>query len=148
MSRNVAFVSLHTFGGINHTDTFLKVLPGSDRFSNVSARCPANVVSSETLDSIRAYNDTVLPLSEPIQGVDGSLVHEIPIPKGTNLLLGLAACNKSKKIWGDDAGEWKPERWLSPLPSSVEKARIPGVYANLYVFNLRNVLLSSILYTE
>ena len=86
---------------------------------------------SETLGSARAYNDTVMPLSEPIQGVDGSLIHEILIPKGTHLLLGLIACNQSKKVWGDDAGEWKPERWLSPLPDTVEQARIPGVWANL-----------------
>ena len=109
----------------------LKVLPGSDRCSNVSARCSANDMSSENLDPTRAYNDAVLPLSEPIQGVDGNLIHEIPIPKGTNLLLGLTACNQSKKVWGDDAGEWKPERWRNTLPKTVIDAKVPGVYSNV-----------------
>lgn len=62
------------------------------------------------------------------------MMNEIPMPAGTHILVGIMACNRSKKIWGDDAGEWKPERWLSPLPDSVENAHIPGVYANLYVF--------------
>ena len=34
-------------------------------------------------------------------------------------------------VWGEDALEWKPERWLQPLPRSVEEARVPGIYANL-----------------
>ncbi|KAI0816023.1 hypothetical protein BC628DRAFT_1334538, partial [Trametes gibbosa] len=27
---------------------------------------------------------------------------------------------------GEDAYEWKPERWLSPLPPAVEEARVLG----------------------
>jgi len=27
---------------------------------------------------------------------------------------------------GEDAAEWKPDRWLSPLPSSVTDARVPA----------------------
>ena len=32
-----------------------------------------------------------------------------------------------------DALEWKPERWLSPLPQAVIDAHLPGVYSHLYV---------------
>ncbi len=49
------------------------------------------------------------------------------------VFVGIMSCNTSKAIWGEDAHEWKPERWLSPLPESVTKAKIPGVYSNLYV---------------
>ncbi|TBU52591.1 hypothetical protein BD310DRAFT_831896 [Dichomitus squalens] len=35
---------------------------------------------------------------------------------------------------GDDAYEWKPERWLGPLPETVERAAIPGVYSHLMTF--------------
>ena len=58
---------------------------------------------------------------------------EIPIPKGTMLLINLRACNTWKELWGEDAEEWKPERWLEPLPKAVENAHIPGIYANLCV---------------
>ncbi|OBZ77377.1 hypothetical protein A0H81_02561, partial [Grifola frondosa] len=75
--------------------------------------------------------DIVLPLSEPIRGVDGSMINEIPIPKDTGIMIGALASNRNKAIWGEDAYEWKPERWLSPLPSAVTDAHIPGVYSNL-----------------
>ena len=58
---------------------------------------------------------------------------EIVIPKGTVIFLGLLAINVSPAIWGPDAGEWKPERWLAPLPQSVVEARIPGVYSSMCV---------------
>ena len=63
----------------------------------------------------------------------GKVMTEIPIPKGTFFFLNLRACNTNKALWGEDALEWKPERWLNPLPRAVEEARIPGSYANLYV---------------
>lgn len=76
-------------------------------------------------------HDTILPLSEPIHGVDGETMSEIPIPKGTFFVCNLRAVNTNKALWGEDADEWKPERWLKPLPRAVEEARIPGIYANL-----------------
>ena len=58
----------------------------------------------------------VLPLSEPIRGVDGTMMHEIFVPKDTAIVVALLASNRNKAIWGEDAEEWKPERWLSTLP--------------------------------
>lgn len=78
-----------------------------------------------------ATQDTILPLHEPIRGTDGSLISEISVPKGTVAILNLLACNTNKALWGEDALEWKPERWLAPLPRAVDEARIPGVYSNL-----------------
>ena len=73
----------------------------------------------------------ILPLSQPIRGKDGTMIYEIPIPKDTALLIGPLGSNLNKAVWGEDVLEWKPERWLSPLPDSVSEARIPGVYSNL-----------------
>ena len=81
----------------------------------------------------RAREDTVLPLSEPIQGIDGTMMKEIPVPKDTVVLVGVRACNCNKAIWGEDALQWKPERWLAPLPTTVTNAKLPGVYSNLRV---------------
>ena len=72
-----------------------------------------------------------MPLSQPIRGVDGSVIDEVVVPKGTTIIVASNACNRNKALWGDDAYEWKPERWLEPLPEAVTAARIPGVYSNL-----------------
>ena len=73
----------------------------------------------------------VMPISEPITGNDGNIITEIFVPAGTEMVIGILPINRDKAIWGEDAEEFKPERWMSPLPSSVTDARIPGVYANL-----------------
>ena len=59
------------------------------------------------------------------------MIEEIPIPKGTDITIGIFGSNVNKALWGEDALEWKPDRWLSPLPNAVIDAHIPGVYANL-----------------
>ncbi|KAL7277367.1 hypothetical protein ACG7TL_009229 [Trametes sanguinea] len=82
----------------------------------------------------QAFQDTVLPLSKPMHGNDGSILESVVIPKGTNVLVGVRACNRNKALWGEDADEWKPERWLKPLPKTLEDASVPGVYSNLMTF--------------
>ena len=77
--------------------------------------------------------DIVMPLSTPICGIDGSLINEIHVPKDTLILIGALASNRNPQLWGHDAEEWKPERWLKPLPMAVKEAHIPGVYSHLQV---------------
>ena len=72
-----------------------------------------------------------MPLSEPIPCLDGITMKEIPVPAGTTVLIAIRPTNLNKDVWGDDVLEFKPERWLSPLPTTVTDARIPGVYSNL-----------------
>ena len=81
----------------------------------------------------RAFQDSTLTLSEPMRSSDGSMVDSVFVPKGTNVLVGVRACNRDRALWGNDAEEWKPERWLKPLPKAVEAASIPGVYSHLCV---------------
>ncbi|KAH9073512.1 cytochrome P450 [Lactarius deliciosus] len=81
-----------------------------------------------------ARSDVVLPLSSPIRDVDGREVHEIFVPKNTNVFVQIHNLNRDPSIWGADAAEWKPERWLAPLPQSVADANIQGVYANTMTF--------------
>ncbi|PSR73438.1 hypothetical protein PHLCEN_2v10730 [Hermanssonia centrifuga] len=89
---------------------------------------PAGIEARET------HQDVVMPLSEPIRGIDGTLIKEIPIPRNTYVIVSIRGCNRNNAIWGEDACEWKPERWLSPLPDTVVKAKIPGVYSHLMTF--------------
>ncbi|KAF9255716.1 cytochrome P450 [Marasmius fiardii PR-910] len=79
--------------------------------------------------------DTFLPLSTPVTCTDGSVVNEIFMPKNTDIVISIVNSNRNKAIWGEDADEWKPERWLSPLPDKLVDAKIPGVYSHLMTFN-------------
>jgi hypothetical protein len=76
--------------------------------------------------------DIVLPLAWPVKSADGKReITSIPLQKGTDVIVSIYNANRSTRIWGPDAEEWKPERWLSPLPESVAKAHVPGVYASM-----------------
>ncbi|KAF9528231.1 cytochrome P450 [Crepidotus variabilis] len=81
-----------------------------------------------------ARHDTVLPIGTPIQGLDGNAISKIPIPSGTDIMIGVMAINRDPLLWGEDSHEWKPERWLKPLPDTLTNARIPGIYANQLTF--------------
>jgi len=79
--------------------------------------------------------DIVLPLLWPIKSADGkSTITEVPVKNNTNVIISILGANRSTEIWGPDAEEWKPERWLKPLPESVSKAHMPGVYASMMTF--------------
>jgi len=80
------------------------------------------------------YRDIVLPLAVPIKGTNGKEINALPIPKGTRVYVSIIGSNRNPEIWGPDAYEWKPERWLNPLPDSLINARIPGVYSHLLTF--------------
>jgi len=81
-----------------------------------------------------ARSDAILPLSTPIRDVDGRNIHEVFVPANTDVFVQIHHLNRDPSIWGSDAAEWKPERWLAPLPESVVRANIQGVYANTMTF--------------
>ena len=78
----------------------------------------------------------VVPFAIPVKSADGKTeIKEIFVPKGTTIHASIAGMNRSRAIWGDDAKEFKPERWLKaggPVdPSSVSAfARIPSLFSS------------------
>ncbi|EEB89820.1 hypothetical protein MPER_12047 [Moniliophthora perniciosa FA553] len=75
--------------------------------------------------------DAVVPLSKPLP--NGAT--EIHVPAGTGIYISILNANRNPDIWGVDALDWKPERWLQDLPKSVTEAKVPGVYSHLMTFN-------------
>ncbi|KAI0029932.1 cytochrome P450 [Vararia minispora EC-137] len=82
----------------------------------------------------RCTKDTVLPLSRPYTDVRGKEQKELFIPGGTTIVVAVQAVNRDKAIWGPDAHDWNPDRWMKPLPDTVAAARIPGIYSNTLTF--------------
>lgn len=70
---------------------------------------------------------------KPVKGKNGQILQSIPLPANTNIVMSIIDSNRNADVWGPDAQQWKPERWLSPLPGSVADAKIPGVYSNTCV---------------
>ncbi|OAX35978.1 cytochrome P450 [Rhizopogon vinicolor AM-OR11-026] len=80
-----------------------------------------------------ADQDDVLPLSQPITTRFGKVIYELPVPKGTRIVASLAAYNRNKDLWGDDAHVFNPERWINGAANE-KKATSIGVYSNLMTF--------------
>ncbi|KAI0829070.1 PAH-inducible cytochrome P450 monooxygenase PC-PAH 1 [Trametes gibbosa] len=60
----------------------------------------------------QSTRDDVLPLSAPVTLATGEVVDELPIPKGTNCTISIWAYNRLPQIWGPDADEFNPTRWI------------------------------------
>jgi len=78
-----------------------------------------------------AQKEDMIPLETTFLDVKGRTQDYIRVTKGDFVLLPIVAINRSKDIWGEDALEFKPERWES-IPEAVSK--IPGVWGNMFSF--------------
>ncbi|EIN05404.1 cytochrome P450 [Punctularia strigosozonata HHB-11173 SS5] len=87
-----------------------------------------------TVQQRTARKDISIPLSWPVTLTNGQTINELPVRDNQTVLVSIAGTNRSPLIWGEDAAEWRPERWLEPLPDSVAAAKVPGVYSNLLTF--------------
>ena len=72
-------------------------------------------------------------MAQPLCLIDGQITNELFVPKDTIIYINIPRVNHDEEIWGPDAMEWLPDRWLSALPTSVSDARVPGVYSNMCV---------------
>ncbi|OJT05109.1 Cytochrome P450 72A14 [Trametes pubescens] len=84
-----------------------------------------------TMLTREAKKDDVIPLSEPVTDRYGKVHHEIRIAKGNKVIIPILAAHRSKEIWGEDALEFKPERWTQPLAAT---STLPGVWGHLLTF--------------
>ncbi|KAG2347625.1 cytochrome P450 [Suillus weaverae] len=100
---------------------------------------------------------TTLPLQFPVRSSSGADLSAITLPENTVILISILAANRNRTIWGDDANEWKPERWISspgrkdgpgtditldgvearssaPALGVKDGVRYPGIYSNMMTF--------------
>ncbi|KAJ7343735.1 cytochrome P450 [Mycena albidolilacea] len=132
LSENTAVQSklreeLLTLSTDNPTMDELNSLPYLEHVVRETMRVHAPVVFTQRM----AMEEDALPLSTPYIDKEGKAHHSLPIPKGQMIHIPILAINTDKELWGEDAAEFKPERW-EKLPDSV--GAIPGVWANLLTF--------------
>ncbi|KAG1854210.1 cytochrome P450 [Suillus subalutaceus] len=105
---------------------------------------------------------TTLPLQFPTRSRSGGYTSTVAIPEGVHTIISILAANRHREMWGADANEWRPERWLSssltassetqeancpmdgedatstsrsaPVLGVKDSARFPGVYSNMMTF--------------
>ncbi|KAJ7088434.1 cytochrome P450 [Mycena belliarum] len=118
---------LLTISTDNPTMEELNSLPYLEMVVREVMRAHAPVVFTQRM----AMEDDVLPLSKPYIDRDGNSHDSLPIPKGQMIHVPILAVNTDKEIWGEDASEFKPERWEN-IPDGASD--IPGVWANLLTF--------------
>ncbi|KAI0049918.1 cytochrome P450 [Auriscalpium vulgare] len=105
----------------------LNALPYLDGVVREALRLYAPVFATERV----AMQDDVIPLSKPFVDKGGVVRHEIIVPKGNAILVPIQHMNRSEELWGEDAAEFRPERWAS-IPNSART--IPNVWGNTLTF--------------
>ncbi|KAJ7261677.1 cytochrome P450, partial [Mycena rebaudengoi] len=80
-----------------------------------------------------AVEDTFLPLSYGITTTTGERLTKLPIQKGQLVKVAIAAYQRLEAVWGPDADEFKPMRWIDG-PAYKEEAVHVGPYSNLMNF--------------
>lgn len=78
-----------------------------------------------------AVKDDVLPLNKPFTDRKGAVHDSVRVIKGQILMIPILAINRDKSVWGDDAMDFRPERWEN-VPELA--AGIPGVWGNMLTF--------------
>ncbi|KAK7057267.1 cytochrome-450 hydroxylase [Favolaschia claudopus] len=82
-----------------------------------------------------ATQDDEVPTMYPVHNQDGTVNekrHSFVVPKGTFVHLSVEAFNLDKAVWGEDAWEFKPDRWDN-LPEAVQQH--PWHFSNILTFS-------------
>ncbi|KAF9151800.1 hypothetical protein BG015_006207 [Linnemannia schmuckeri] len=96
-------------------------------------RCPLSYDTLNALPYLGACVKELLRFIPPVPTTSRVATQDdkilgYDIPRGTQIFLSAAALHKLKSVYGDDAEEFKPERWMEPsLFSEKEKESIKFV---------------------
>ncbi|KII91550.1 hypothetical protein PLICRDRAFT_51689 [Plicaturopsis crispa FD-325 SS-3] len=105
----------------------LNQLPYFDKVVRETMRVHSPVTSTFRVP----VKDDFIPLSKPFVDRNGVQRNGIHIAKGNGVIIPILSINRSKELWGEDALEFKPDRWDN-LPESVTS--IPSVWAHQLTF--------------
>ncbi|KAG1883367.1 cytochrome P450 [Suillus subluteus] len=118
------------FGSTPSYDDLTNKLPYLNAIMNEVLRLHAPVTEIPRL----ATQEDVIPLSKPMRTAAGNFTDNVCIPKGTEVLIPLAALNCSVSMWGPDAKAFKPSRWLKEDEGAHETRETLHDYRHLMTF--------------
>ncbi|KEP46042.1 cytochrome P450 family protein, partial [Rhizoctonia solani 123E] len=78
-----------------------------------------------------ATHDVQIPVSKSYKDKHGVERNYISVQKGDIILIPILTLHGMKEIWGEDASEFRPERW-EHLPEAADE--VPGVVGHLMTF--------------
>ena len=73
--------------------------------------------------------DDSIPLSEPVETSSGTMQDSVVIPKGTTIAIPIKYFNQCEAIWGPDAKQFVPERWLKEESDDCKDSGRQHLYA-------------------
>jgi len=79
-----------------------------------------------------ADKDDIVPLSSPIKTSSGKMVDSIFVQKGTTVITPFVHMNRSEALWGPNAKQFVPERWLE---ENLHPSKNISGYRHLYTFS-------------
>ncbi|KAF9490597.1 cytochrome P450 [Pleurotus eryngii] len=148
LSRVLYMLSVHPNWQDNLREEIFEALDNSDANGRLSYE---DIMTLPLLDAVLKETLRLFP---PVPFVRRTAIKErtipfatqtgdmasITIPVGTTLFLGIASANRLESVWGEDAKEWNPERWIvmgaaeAVDSSSAKNAKLPGIYAGTLSF--------------
>ncbi|KAK7030981.1 hypothetical protein VNI00_010208 [Paramarasmius palmivorus] len=74
-----------------------------------------------------------IPLEIPVIGSSGQEVTEVPVIPGQRIIIDIASCNRLESVWGPDANEWNPARFLKE--NDLQRDTSVGMTGNILSFS-------------
>ncbi|KIE03058.1 cytochrome P450 78A3, partial [Metarhizium majus ARSEF 297] len=109
-----------------------------ERLPRLDADADITSVDIDKMPYLNAVCNEVLRFFSPVprtsrEAVEDTTVQGYPIPKGSVILLSPWATNVDQNLWGGDALEFKPERWLANDAMDTKSASSGGA-SSVYAF--------------
>ncbi|KAF8499477.1 cytochrome P450 [Hysterangium stoloniferum] len=81
-----------------------------------------------------AMRDDIIPLTKPVKTESGRLISSITISRGQRVFISFIAYHRLKAIWGEDADQWRPERFLEDDIVDMQNITL-GLLSNIATFS-------------
>jgi cytochrome P450 len=100
-------------------------------FSRYPISSPIQDAEARKLPYLQAVIKEGLRIFPPVVGLmskvvppEGDVIDNLFVPGGTRIGYGAYGIFRDKKIWGQDADTFRPERWLEALPEKAKEMEL------------------------